>query len=157
MTAESAALNQGLATRPPLYGVDTMVFVYHFEANEEFGRAAGRLLKDAEEGRCRLVCSILTLLEILVVPKRNGQEDLCRRYREIFQSFPNLAVLPLETEIAETASDLRATYSLRTPDAIHVATAIRAGAAAFISGDRKVKRVKELRIFRLDEVPLAAT
>jgi predicted nucleic acid-binding protein len=154
MTAESVASDQGLATRRPLYGVDTMVFVYHFEAQEEFGPAAGRLLQAAEEGKYRLVCSILTLLEILVVPKRNGQEDLCRRYREIFQSFPNLAVLGLDTEIAEIASDLRARYSVRTPDAIHIATAIRAGAAAFISGDGRLNRVKELPILRLDEVTL---
>jgi len=137
---------------PPLYGVDTMVFVYHFEDHGEFGPAAGRLLKAAEEGRCRLVCSILTLLEILVVPKRNGQEELCRRYREIFQSFPNLAVVDLGPEIAEVASDLRAKHSLRTPDAIHVATAIRAGAAAFVSGDGRLGRVKELRILRLDQI-----
>jgi predicted nucleic acid-binding protein len=154
MTAKSVTSGRGLATRLPLYGVDTMVFVYHFEGQKEFGPAAGRLLQAAEEGRCRLVCSILTLLEILVVPKRNGQEDLCRRYREIFQSFPNLTVLALETEIAEIASDLRARYSLRTPDAIHIATAIRAGAAAFISGDGRLSRVKELPILQLDKVPL---
>jgi predicted nucleic acid-binding protein len=154
MTGENAASEQGLAPRRPLYGIDTMVFVYHFEAHEEFGPAAGRLLQAAEEGRCRLVCSILTLLEILVVPKRNGQEDLCRRYREIFQSFPNLTVLALQTEIAEIASDLRAKHSVRTPDAIHIATAIRAGAAAFISGDKRLKPIKEIPILRLDKVPL---
>lgn len=129
-----------------------MVFVYHFEANEEFGPAAGRLLQAAETGRCRLVCSILTLLEILVVPKRTGQEELCRRYREVFQSFPNLTVLALETQIAEIASDLRARRSVRTPDAIHIATAIRAGAAAFVSGDGRLSSVQEIRILRLDEV-----
>jgi predicted nucleic acid-binding protein len=58
----------------------------------------------------------------------------------------------LGTEIAEIASDLRAAHSLRTSDAIHVATAIHAGAAAFVSGDGKLGRVKELRILRLDEV-----
>ena len=130
-----------------------MVFVYHFEANVEFGPAAGRLLQAAEEGRCRLVCSILTLLEILVVPKRTGQEELCRRYREVFQSFPNLAVLPLETQIAEIASDLRARHAVRTPDAIHIATAIRAGAAAFVSGDTRLSAVKDIQMLLLDEIP----
>lgn len=138
---------------PPLYGVDSMVFVYHFEANEEFGPAVGRLLQAAEAGRCRLVCSILTLLEILVVPKRTGQEELCRRYREVFQSFPNLTVLALETQIAEIASDLRARHSVRTPDAIHIATAIRAGAAAFISEDGRLSGVQEVPILRLAEIP----
>jgi predicted nucleic acid-binding protein len=150
VTTASAAPDPGL---PPLYGVDSMVFVYHFEANEEFGPAAGRLLQAAEAGRCRLVCSILTLLEILVVPKRTGQDELCRRYREVFQSFPNLSVVAMETQIAEIASDLRARHAVRTPDAIHIATAIRAGAEAFISGDGRLSGVKEVRILRLDEIP----
>jgi predicted nucleic acid-binding protein len=39
-----------------------------------------------------------------------------------------LTVLPIDQPVAETASDLRATYTLRTPDALHLATAIVAGA-----------------------------
>lgn len=127
---------------PVLYGIDSMVFVYHFEGNKEFGQAAGRLLRAAEEGRCRLVCSVLALLEVLVAPKRRGQEDLCRIYREMFEAFPHLSMLPVDTGIAETASDLRAAHTLRTPDAIHLATALQAGAAAFVSQDGRLKGIQ---------------
>lgn len=151
MTPKSVDAADGVQARPPLYGVDSMVFVYHFEAHEEFGPAAGRLLQAAEEGRCRLVCSVLAELEVLVVPKRNHRQDLCGRYREVFESFPNLTVLNVDMEIAGIASDLRATYSLRTPDAIHVATALRADATAFISQDGRVK-VSELPILSLNQV-----
>ena len=138
----------------PLYGIDSMVFVYHFEGNEEFGPAAGRLLQAAEEGSCRLVCSVISLLEVLVVPKRRGREDLCRVYREMFESFPHLAVVPVDPVIAEIASDLRAAQNLRTPDAIHLATALHAGAEAFVSQDARLKNLPlgELRVLPLDEV-----
>ncbi len=116
-----------------------MAFIYHFEANAEFGPAAGRLLRAAEEGRCRLVCSVVAMLEVLVVPKRKGETALCQRYREVFESFPNLSVLTLDTRIAEIASDLRASHTVRTPDAIHLATALHAGANAFISEDDRLK------------------
>lgn len=137
-----------------LYGVDSMVFVYHFEGNEEFGPAAGRLLQAAEEGRCRLVCSVISLLEVLVVPKRRGRADLCQVYREMFESFPHLSVVPVDTGIAEIASDLRATHTLRTPDAIHVATALHAGAEAFVSHDDRLRNLplKSLRVLSLDQV-----
>jgi predicted nucleic acid-binding protein len=131
---------------PPPYGVDTMLFVYHFEGNERFGEAAGRLLQAAEDGRCRLVASVLALLETLVVPKRLGRDDLCRRYRELFQSFPNLTLAPIDAETAETAADLRARHGLRTPDALHLATAVRAGAAAFVSADSRLGKVTEIEI-----------
>jgi predicted nucleic acid-binding protein len=129
-----------------------MVFVYHFEGNEEFGPAAGRLLQAAEEGRCRLVCSVISLLEVLVVPKRRGRQDLCQVYREMFESFPHLSVLPVDKVIAEIASDLRATRNLMTPDAIHVATALQAGAEAFVSQD---DRLRNLPLPDLKVLPLA--
>ncbi|HXU44101.1 MAG TPA: type II toxin-antitoxin system VapC family toxin [Thermoanaerobaculia bacterium] len=135
----------------PLLGVDSMAFVYHFEGNAEHGPAASALLAAAEEGRCRLAASTLALLEILVVPKRMGQGDLCRRYRDLLESFPNLDFHPLDADIAETAAELRARYDLRTPDSIHLATALVQGAGAFASEDRRLRRVKEI-----DVVPLAA-
>jgi len=134
----------------PLYGVDSMLFVYHFEGNDRFGPAAGRLLTAAEEGRCRLVASILAQMEVLVVPKRHSRADLCQRYRDFFASFPNLTVVPVGAEVVEIASDLRATHNLRTPDALHVATAIHAGATAFFSGDREVKQVEGIEVRSLE-------
>jgi len=139
----------------PLYAVDSMLFVYHFEGHERFGPAAGRLLAAAEAGRCRLVASVLARLEVLVVPRRHGREDLCQRYRDLFDSFPNLTVLPIGPEIAEIAADLRAAHNLRTPDALHLATALQAGAKAFVSGDRRIRGVEEIEVVDLEEAALA--
>ncbi|HXO20242.1 MAG TPA: type II toxin-antitoxin system VapC family toxin [Thermoanaerobaculia bacterium] len=150
------AKGSGPGGGPPLYGIDTMLFVYHFEGNEEFGEAAGRLLKAAEEGRCRLVASVLSLMEVLVVPKRRRMDDLCRRYRELFESFPNLAVLPVSSEIAELAAGLRAAHPLRTPDALHLATALHAGAQAFVSEDRRLPGIAGLEVRSLDDVAPAS-
>ena len=133
----------------PLYAVDTMLFVYHFEGNERFGPAAGRLLAAAEAGRCRLVASVLARMEALVVPKRHGREDLCQRYRDLFDAFPNLTVLPIGPEITEIAADLRAAHNLRTPDALHLATAIQAGAKAFVSEDRRIRGVEGVEVVAL--------
>jgi predicted nucleic acid-binding protein len=134
----------------PLYAVDTMLFVYHFEGNERFGPAAGRLLAAAESGQCRLVASVLARMEVLVVPKRHGREDLCQRYRDLFEAFPNLTVLPIGPEITEIAAGLRANHNLRTPDALHLATAIQAGAKAFVSEDRRIGGVEGMEVVRLE-------
>ena len=136
----------------PTYGVDSMLFVYHFEGNEEFGPAAGRLLHAAEAGRCRVVSSVLARMEVMVVPKRHRQEELCRLYRDFFESFPNLSVEPVGPEVAEIAADLRATLQIRTPDALHLATAIHAGAEAFVSEDRRLRGIAGIRVVGLREV-----
>lgn len=135
----------------PIYGVDTMLFVYHFEANPEFGPAAGRILGAAEKGRCRLVTSVLSLLEALVVPNRTGAKELCRRYRDFFESFPNLETLPLDIPIAELASGLRAAHTVRMPDAIHLATALSAGVQGFLTEDRRLPGLPKLPVLRLEE------
>lgn len=136
----------------PLYGVDTMLFVYHFEAEPRFGPAAGKLLSAAESGSCRLVTSMLTLLEALVVPKRYGDEALCRRYRDFFGAFPNLTLVPVGPEIAEAAAELRAAHGLRTPDALHLATARHAGADGFVTEDRRLRGIRGLAMRSLAEV-----
>ena len=121
----------------PSFGVDTMVLIYHFEENEAFGSSATKLLKAAEEDRCGLVISILGRLEVLVAPRRQGRDDLCQRYREVFEAFPNLDVVPVDTAVAELASELRALHNLRTPDALHLASALHRGADAFVTEDRR--------------------
>lgn len=131
---------------PPLLAVDSMLFVYHFEGHELFGEPAGRILAAAEQGRCRLVTSVVVLLEVLVVPKRLGRTDLADRYREFFHSFPNLTVIAVDAEIAERAAALRAEHALRTPDALHLATAEVSGAARFVSEDRRLARVEAVAV-----------
>lgn len=135
----------------PLFAADTMLFIYHFENHPKFGAVAGRILEAAEHGRCRLVVSTLALMEVLVVPKRHGEDELCQRYRDFFQSFPNLEVLPVDLQVAEIASDLRAVYQIRTPDALHLATGRRAGARIFLSEDRRLKSMPEIVVQRLAE------
>ncbi|HLX07190.1 MAG TPA: type II toxin-antitoxin system VapC family toxin [Thermoanaerobaculia bacterium] len=140
---------------PPLYGVDTMLFIYHFERNERFGEPASALLAAVEQGRCRLVTSVISLMEVLVIPKRRGMTELCRRYRELFSSFPNLTVQPVDEEVAELAAGLRAAHAIRTPDALHLATALRNQATAFVTEDRRLPRLRELPVLTLRAAPTA--
>ena len=135
-----------------LLGVDTNLFIYHFEDNPEFGPAASRLLEAAESGRWRLVASVMSLMEVLVLPRRQGREALCQRYRDFFRAFPNLTVLPVGPDVAELASDLRAHHRIRTPDALHLATATFAGASAFVSEDSRLPHLTHLPIVRLAEL-----
>ena len=46
--------------------------------------------------------------------------------------------------VIERATDLRARYSFKTPDAIHLATAIDEGASVFLTGDAELVRCAEL-------------
>ncbi|PXF57070.1 MAG: hypothetical protein C4B59_15900 [Candidatus Methanogaster sp.] len=60
--------------------------------------------------------------------------------------------MPLSCAIAEEAARLRARYNVRTPDAIQMATAIRAGASFFLTNDSHLPTIPELRVLVLDEL-----
>jgi predicted nucleic acid-binding protein len=49
---------------------------------------------------------------------------------------------------------LRATYNLKTPDALQVAAALHAGCDIFLTNDFGIKRVKEIHVLVLDDLEL---
>jgi predicted nucleic acid-binding protein len=54
--------------------------------------------------------------------------------------------------IAEEAARLRANYSLRTPDAIQLATAVRSGASSFLTNDSKLPSLTSLNVLILNRL-----
>ena len=57
-----------------------------------------------------------------------------------------LAVVDVSAAVVERATDFRSKYNLKTPDALHYATAVEVGAAAFLTGDRALSRCSEVPV-----------
>ncbi|MGC8817413.1 MAG: PIN domain-containing protein [Candidatus Hadarchaeum sp.] len=70
-------------------------------------------------------------------------EGKVREALELLLGIPNVRFLAPDVEIAAEDARLRASYGLRTPDALLFATARAAGATAFLTNDRAFLRVKE--------------
>ena len=60
-------------------------------------------------------------------------------------TFPNLIWKDLTLEIVDLGARLRAHYSVKTPDANLLATAIQSGATGFIGNDLQLKKVQEIQ------------
>ncbi len=66
-------------------------------------------------------------------------------------NFPHLKIIPLTTEIAAAAARLRTRHGIRTPDAIHAATALAGGAGGIITNDQGFACLElELKIWLLE-------
>ena len=88
------------------------------------------------------VGSVLLLTETLNL----GSGDLHgTRLREVLAA---LQLVPVDSQIALVASALRGTYRLKTPDALHLATAIVSSADRFVTGNRKDfgARIREIDV-----------
>jgi predicted nucleic acid-binding protein len=134
------------AERQRIVGLDTNIFIYHFEENPDYVSFTEDLFEKIESGRLRAVTSVLTLHEVLTGARKAGDGRLVSLYRDLLGAFPNLAMMPFDADVAEISSDLRARRGLRTPDAIQVATAVRHKAETFITNDERLAFLKEIRV-----------
>lgn len=133
-------------------GLDTMVFIYHFEENQAYSPLTFSIFESLEEGNFNGITSILTLLEILVKPKKENNSLLVERYKLLFETFPNLQVQEINENIADIASSLRANYNINTPDAIQIATSLEVKADIFITNDATLKKISEIKVLLLSEM-----
>ncbi|MGD1701805.1 type II toxin-antitoxin system VapC family toxin [Dapis sp. BLCC M229] len=131
--------------------IDTSVVIYTIEVNPNYWELLQPLWQKFQAGQVELITSELTLMESLVLPLRQSNINLIATYEDLLLSSV-LQLIPISLPILREAARLRATkLSLRTPDAIHAATAIAAGCTQFLTNDRKLRVVTSLPIVILDE------
>jgi predicted nucleic acid-binding protein len=107
-----------------------------------------------ERGEVKGIASVVALTECLVKPYKDN--DAVQQYTvlALLESTNNLSHIPVSNAIAKRAARLRADYNLRTPDALHVATAIESGCEAFLTNDKQFERVAEIRVITLSDIVL---
>ncbi|HLX39837.1 MAG TPA: PIN domain-containing protein [Ktedonobacteraceae bacterium] len=138
--------------RGKVVGVDTTLFIYFIERNPTYVDIARAFFQLVDRGECKAITSVISLLEVLVVPFRNGDMDLVRQYNDILFDTEGLSTEWLTPVIAEEAARLRASYTLRTPDSIQMATAIVQGATIFITNDKQLPSLPNLKKLMVDDL-----
>jgi predicted nucleic acid-binding protein len=96
--------------------------------------------------------SVITLLEVLVLPMRKNETRLVEEYQSILCNSRSIDIFDLTIEIAKSAAGFRAKYGLKTPDSIQLATAVYYSADYFLTNDIRLKSVNEIEILILDEL-----
>lgn len=133
-------------------GIDTMVFIYHIEEPPIYCQITESIFDAIEKGKRTAVTSVITLLEILIKPKIENNPEAVKDYKDILLTFPNLRIFDVDIKVSDMASDLRAKYNMRTPDAIQIATAIISRAGTFLTNDESLKRVKDIKVVLLEDM-----
>ena len=133
-------------------GIDTSPLIYFIEQHVTYLPLVRPFFVALDQGEFQAVTSVITLLEVLVHPIRHGDTPLSRQYREILLNAKGLATAEVSVAISERAATLRADYSLRTPDALQLATALEAGATTFLTNDAHLPSPPGLRVLVLDRL-----
>jgi predicted nucleic acid-binding protein len=132
-------------------GFDTAPFIYFVNRHPAYLQMMRNIVKRIDDGIIKGYASVITLTEVLVHPKRNKETGLEKEYRTILQNSRNFELVPIDAEIADKASELRARYNLRTPDAIQIAAVLSVGCEAFLTNDKKLKNVGGIKVIVLDD------
>lgn len=143
------------ALRGSIVALDTGPLIYYIEEHPIFSAKSKLFFEAAERNEFLIVTSLITLIEVLIHPIREGRTDLAQQYRSILLQSPSLSVIPLDESIAEAAAQLRARYKLRTPDAIQLATAIHSGASWFLTNDIELAGIPGISVLALTQLPIS--
>jgi predicted nucleic acid-binding protein len=92
-----------------------------------------------------LVSSRLTRLECRSKPLRAGDLATLAQF-DVFFAGIELILADVSPAVIERATNFRAKFNLKTPDALHYATAVEVGATVFLTGDRGFARCTEIPV-----------
>jgi predicted nucleic acid-binding protein len=106
----------------------------------------------ASSGTWSLRTSALTLLETLVGPLKVGDTVLADAYRRLLQRSADLQLVAVSELVLEQAAVLRASTGLKTPDAIHAASALVSGCAQLLTNDPAFRRIPGLVVVVLSDL-----
>ena len=136
--------------------LDTAPFIYLIEEHPQYLPIVRPVFKAIAAGTLPAVTSGLTLLETLIQPYRVGNAVLAERYEALLTRSRGLHLVEITRAVCRVAAHLRAVHSVKTPDALQLATALLTKCPVFLTNDRKLPAVPGIRILTV-QAYLSAT
>lgn len=134
--------------------LDTAPVIYYVEATEGFAGIIREVFRLLAERNVQAVTSPVTLTECLIVPVREKQTELQQDFIDLLTNSEEIKFALTDLEISLLTAKIRVKYNLKLPDALQIATALQTGCDAFLTNDKALKRVTELKILVLDELEI---
>lgn len=131
--------------------IDTSVAIYSVEWNPDYYALLQPLWLKFQAGEIEIVSSELILMEALVLPLRNADALAINAYEQLFLS-SDMRLISISQSVLRQAATIRSTTNLKTPDAIHAATALTVDCTQFITNDKAFRNVSDLPVVVLSEV-----
>lgn len=127
-----------------LIGLDTSIFIYHFEEHPVYSPLTQELLSRVEAGKLEAKTSTITIMELIVKPLQRDRPDVANKYEALLVNFPHLQLIDLDRNAIRRSAQLRASYHLRPADALQVGACLAQGVDAFITNDRRLESLQSL-------------
>lgn len=136
--------------------VDANTVIYAVEKVPPYADVLASLWEAAAAGSLAVLSSELIVCEALVRPLRERKPLLEAAFRGFLINSREFRLAPIVLGTLERAARIRAETGLKTPDAIHAATALEADVAMFVTNDPVFRRVAGLPVTVLSEATMGA-
>jgi predicted nucleic acid-binding protein len=134
--------------------IETGPFIYFTERRPVYTEKMRVIFRYIYSKQLSVITSTISLSETLTKPMKTQDVSLITAYTQLFEDTEGISMMPVSAAIARTSAYLRAQYGLKTPDALHVATALALKCDGFLTNDFGLKRVNNIPVFVLDELEL---
>jgi predicted nucleic acid-binding protein len=130
--------------------LDSAIFIYFIEQHPRYLALLRPLFTHIDGGNLPAVTSTLTLLETLVLPYRSGDRELAAKYEAILTKGRGLTLVSIELSVIRLAAEIRGATSVRTADALQLATALLTSCKTFLTNDRRLPALPGIQVLQLD-------
>lgn len=131
--------------------VDTAPFIYFLEDDPNFGKAAKAVFTEVLSSGRPLCTSAVTCEEYLVHPYKSNDADGVQAFFDFVEEC-HVQMDAITVEIARKAAQLRAKYKdVKGMDALQLAAAIIGGCDLFLTNDKQLRQIEEIRCVMLEE------
>lgn len=137
-------------TNSGLVYIDTSIVIYSIEQVPDYFELLEPLWQKLIANEIAVFSSELILLEALVLPLRQSNTSLVNDYEQLLLN-SNMDLISITQALLRKAAQLRARTRLKTPDAIHAATALSRNCTLFLTNDRAFKNIANLPVVLLDK------
>ena len=125
----------------PAYVLDSFAFIAYLE-DEPAAQRVQKILRDAEENKCKVYISIINLGEILYSVERHNGLAKTHEALDLIQSLP-IEILPADNQTVLAAAHIKANHPISYADAFVVVAAQKIN-GTIMTGDPEFEEVTNL-------------
>ncbi len=119
--------------------IESSLFILALENNQEFPLAA-ELFRILSKSKAEAYASVLVIIELMNKTYEVGSLERIPAQLDFISGGGLIALVNVDRAIALKAAEIRAKYHLKTPDAIHLATALEQNCELFLTADKDYNR-----------------
>lgn len=132
--------------------LDTSPIIYLIESNPLFYPKLSSYLAISIKNDVPILTSVISIAELGVKPKKINKLELIEDLEQML-SVLQIKVVDINLEAAEISSSLRAKYqSLKSFDALQLASAISNNCKVFVTNDKRLKTITEINVLTMEDL-----